>query len=96
MRLAFCLERTNHINKPLVDVKIVRENKTELKLKEGNCHDIRHVRKHVRVAFCHLIIFINYENYINIFSKDNHNYNKLHQLEEKHPKSANAAEEELS
>lgn len=90
MRLAFCLERTNHINKPLVDVKIVRENKTELKLKEGNCHDIRHVRKHVRVAFCHLIIFINYENYINIFSKNNHNYNKLHHLEGKHPKNAHA------
>ena len=50
----------------------------------------------MRVGFYYLIIFINYENYINIFSKDNHNYNKLHQLEEKHPKSANAAEEELS
>lgn len=35
MKLAFCLDRANHINKPLVDVKIVRENKTELKLNEG-------------------------------------------------------------
>lgn len=40
------------------------------------------------------IIFINFENYINIFSKDNHNYNKLHQLEGKHPKSNYTAEEE--
>lgn len=33
MTLAFCIDRANHINKPLV--KIVRENKTELKLNEG-------------------------------------------------------------
>lgn len=57
------------------------------KVEWGQSHDPWHVRKHVRVAFDYFISFINFENFVNIFSKNNHNYNKLHHLEGKHPKA---------